>query len=536
MSSPSFNLIDEPWIRVRMLSGEVVERSLRDTLAEAAVIKNLAGELPTQDAAVFRLLLAVLLGATRPRHPRTDDECLDLFEDWWGRGSIPADVVDPYLELSRARFDLLHPETPFYQVAGLTTSSGNRSGLTKLIGELPSGQPFFTTRGGEEVTSVSLPEAARWLVHCQAFDPSGIKTGAVGDDRVKGGKGYPFGYPAWAGNLGLAIAEGENLFETLVLNLPWRTSGPDDLPVWERPELGPGIDEKHPLPTGPADAFTWPSRRVRLFVDLTRVVDVQISNGDKLAPQNLHPIEPMSAWRHSMAQSKAGNAVRMPVVHDPSRRIWQGLGPLLQLSTGDLATLPPAVIEWLSHLRQNKILPGGKAIDLRIIGLEYGTQNSVINAVADDHLGANVAALTDPVLVQAAVDSSAQASRGVVALANLAGNLDRAAGGEGKTRERTFELGYALLDPLFRNWVKKLTEITDVAQRREEWNRIASATLRNAGDALVLTAGPAALVGRPVSQRGSEAPTLLDAGLAQIWFHAALRATFPTTTTDEVKP
>ncbi len=229
-----------------MMSGTVEDRSVRAVLADASHVRGLAGELPTQDAAILRLLLAVLLGAPRPRYPRSDSECLDLWEAWWKPGHLPMDVIDPYLAQIRRRFDLRHPETPFLQVAGLTTASGKRSGLGKLIADLPAGHPFFTTRAGAEVESLSLPEAARWLVHCQAFDPAGIKTGAVGDNRVKQGKGYSFGYPAWAGNLGLVIAEGNSLFETLMLNLQWRLSGPEDRPVWDRPPQGPGIDPDAP--------------------------------------------------------------------------------------------------------------------------------------------------------------------------------------------------------------------------------------------------------------------------------------------------
>src|SRR5699024_2697574 len=60
-------------------------------------------------------------------------------------------------------------------------------------------------------------EAARWLVHCMAFDISGIKSGAVGDPRVKGGKGYPIGI-GWSGWLGGLYFEGDTLFQTLMLN------------------------------------------------------------------------------------------------------------------------------------------------------------------------------------------------------------------------------------------------------------------------------------------------------------------------------
>ena len=523
---PAFDLIDQPWIRVRTHAGRVEERSLRSTLAGAPEVRGLAGEIPTQDVAVLRILLAVILAATRPRFSRTDTECADLFEQWWDERTLPmGDVINPYLERLRNRFDLLHRETPFLQVASLTTSTGRRTGLGKIIGDLPANVPFFSTRGGAEIESLSLAEAARWLVHCQAFDPSGIKTGAEGDDRVKGGKGYPFGYPAWAGNLGLVTAEGPSLFETLLLNVPWCMSGPEDVPVWERAPLGPAADRAH-TPQGPADLFTWPSRRLRLFADGDRVVDVQISNGDRLAPQNLHPFEAMSAWRHSKAQSKAGASVMMPVTHDPAQRIWQGLGPLLLRPT-DGSSKPASAIEWLNHLTNEGVLPRDRLIDLRITGLEYGTQNAVVVGGVDDRLTAPVAALTDPVLLQAVVDAAAQARQGVVALANLAGNVDRAAGGDGNARERTFELGYALLDAPFRVWSRTVLDPQRVADYRADWSATASSLLRRAGDDLVAAAGPAALVGRAVARVGGDKAQLLDAGLALLWFRSSLAKAFP---------
>jgi len=529
-SPPTFDLLDQPWIKVRRLDGTVEERSLRATLAGASNLRSLAGEIPTQDAAVLRLLLAVILGATRPRYPRSDNECLDLFERWWERNTLPMEILNPYLEQVRDRFDLLHPQTPFYQVADLTTPTGKRTGLGKIIADLPPNVPFFTTRGAAEAKSLGLPEAARWLVHCQAFDPSGIKTGAVGDDRVKGGKGYPFGYPAWAGNLGLVIAQGGTLAETLVLNAPWWMSGPDDLPVWERPPNGPAADTQHSVPRGPADLFTWPSRRMRLWLTENRVTDVQISNGDRLPPQNLHPFESMSAWRYSKAQSRGGDDVLLPVTHEPAHRVWEGLGPLVQQTSGLTNGLPAPVVEWLGRLKNEKVLPGDYQVDLNIVGLTYGTQNATVAGAVDDRLTASVAALTEPELVQAAVDAAAAARRGVTELANLAGNLDRAAGGDGNARARTFELGYSLLDGPFRAWIRTLDDPEDVAARRADWAATASALLLRAGDGLVGDAGPGALVGRPVRRLGSDKAELLDAGLAQLWFRAGLAKTFPDAT------
>ena len=59
MTESPFNLITEPWIRVRDGEG-VRDVSLRECFAEAHVIRALAGEVATQDAAILRLLLAIL--------------------------------------------------------------------------------------------------------------------------------------------------------------------------------------------------------------------------------------------------------------------------------------------------------------------------------------------------------------------------------------------------------------------------------------------------------------------------------------------
>lgn len=55
-----FNLLDEPWIRVMLPDFTQKELSLTDVLLKAHEIRDLAGEMPAQDTAALRLLLAVL--------------------------------------------------------------------------------------------------------------------------------------------------------------------------------------------------------------------------------------------------------------------------------------------------------------------------------------------------------------------------------------------------------------------------------------------------------------------------------------------
>ena len=60
MKTTEFNLLDEKWILVRKNDCTVTELSITDVLLHAHEFKELAGELPTQDISILRLLLAIL--------------------------------------------------------------------------------------------------------------------------------------------------------------------------------------------------------------------------------------------------------------------------------------------------------------------------------------------------------------------------------------------------------------------------------------------------------------------------------------------
>ena len=208
---PSFNLLDEPWIRVTRLDGASDEVSLLAVFREAADISGIHGEIASQDVAILRLLLAIC------HRTMGGPENMDTWEEYWNDpGRLGRDAV-AYLESYRDRFDLRDPERPFFQVAGIHAASGKTSGLESLIADVPNGDPFFTTRIAQGLESVNWAEAARWLVHVHAFDPSGIRTGAVGNPQTKGGRTYPIG-PGWTGQIGVVSVTGQDLERTLLLN------------------------------------------------------------------------------------------------------------------------------------------------------------------------------------------------------------------------------------------------------------------------------------------------------------------------------
>lgn len=504
----TFDLVERPWIMVhRRADGRVEEVSIREAFARAGEFRTLLGEVPTQTFALVRMLLAIL--------HRAVDGPVDP-ADWhalWRDRDLPMSDIDGYLDEYRDRFDLLSPEQPFYQVAELRPEKSQVFGLTKLIADVPAGAPYFTTRLKRGVERISFAEAARWVVHCQAFDPSGIKTGAADDRRVKGGKGYPIGV-GWAGNLGGVLVEGPDLRETLLLNLMPRGSGglpadERDAPVWERPPLGPEEADMSERPYGPLDLYTWQSRRLRLFHDGEAVTGAMISNGDRLTPQNMFQYEPMSAWRRSKAQErKLGEVpVYMPREHRPERAFWRGLGGLLpsvaQEGAGREApeSLPPAVLRWLGHARGRGWLPGHYTLRTRAIGMTYGGKQAVTEDIVDDGVALPVVLLaeSDREMGITAVDAVRDAEESARLLGHLAGNLALAAGGDaGGPRERAEEAAYANLDPLFRRWLAGLGPETDPTQARARWQRIVRDRIGELGEDLVAQAGPAAWRGRTV--------------------------------------
>lgn len=158
----SFNLVDEPWICVRDLDGTTREVSLLELFEQASSIKCLANDLPTQDFAILRVLLAVL---QRAISPALDDD--DVPAEVWGRlwraHELPIDQIREYLDEWHHRFDLFDEEQPFMQVAGLHTAKNEFSEIRKVIADIPDGDTLFSLRSGEGADRLTFSESVRWL-------------------------------------------------------------------------------------------------------------------------------------------------------------------------------------------------------------------------------------------------------------------------------------------------------------------------------------------------------------------------------------
>jgi CRISPR system Cascade subunit CasA len=316
-----FNLLEEPWIPV-LEGGQVREVSLREALFNASSIERIETPSPLEEAALHRLLLAILY---RAQPPRDLDDALELLE----KGEFDRGQLDAYLNTYQDRFFLFHPTAPFLQIADLPDE--DPLPWSKLLPELSSGNnpTLFDHTLDNNPPTASYAQAARALVVHQTFAPGGLLR-RLG---VTSAKDAPLARPA------AFLVTGRNLFETLVLNLvPQRNLG---TPIWEEPPLPTkdvtGYATTWPL-EGTARVYTWPARGVRLLDEGNGVRFMAYGPG--VQPQEVGWRDPMVAYRQ---QNKTGQI--LPLRLSMEKSFWRDFGAMLPGAGGSW----PAVV---SHAAQ----------------------------------------------------------------------------------------------------------------------------------------------------------------------------------------
>ena len=552
MKNPEYNLLDEPWIPVRLLDGTITDVGLLELLRRSTDIADLACELPTQSIAIQRLILAIAYRVATPRD----------MQDWvrqWDEGA-PTEQMIEYLERWRDRFYLFGGRFPFMQVADLRTAKDSVSGLEKLIADVPNGEQFFTTRHGRALACIPPSEAARWLVHAQAYDPSGIRSGAVGDSQVKGGKGYPIG-PSWCGHLGLVWLKGKDLDETLVLNLiPADAAGLRGVESstewgawsWEAAEPENAVRGDYSLldPSGtPRDVsiprlLTWHSRRIRLVGDSSGVTGVVLAQGDKLAPQEMRLYEPQSLWRYSTPQSKKFKTdVYMPRKFEAGRALWRNLpGTLPTVTTVQGVDkqpkqefLPSATLSFHYQL-DNALIEATypKVMRIQAVGVTYGPQEATFDDIYSDELTLSVAVMrVEREDLSAEIDRQVRLTEEVARdVGTLAANLARAAGESGDgagdgARDRAKELFFSAVDTDFRTWLSQVDGHESARDAGRRWERALRQHATDIQAELVRGASSSAIIGRDAG-RG-----YMNVGIAENYFRSALNKRLPVHNTNQ---
>ena len=509
MEQMEFNLLDEPWIRVMTEDCTVVERSLMQVLLNSHRYQRLAGELPTQDVALLRLLLAILQTVFYSVDPEGEDDPIEdraaAIRRWqalWNAGRFPVQPIRTYLEIWKDRFWLFHPEHPFYQVPAAAV--GTKFKASKLNGELSESahkMRLFPLRDGEEKETLSYAEAARWLVTLIGFDDSASTKKETGTGT------------GWLGDRVNVYAIGENLFETLILNLVFLKDGryvwAENMPAWEQPTMTTAKKREIPLPDNQAELLTLQSRRLILSREENRVSGFSSTGGDFFGKEGRVNAfsEQMTLWR---AGKTPKNAVPqfVPAPVDPWRQMWRDFEVILGRRED---THIPGVVAWLTELRRKNVIPR-KYVHITSVGVTYDSKKGSIADIVSDHLDFQMSLLDAAgelwiVLVGGEIHLIDKVAR---ALGALAEGLYLAQGGQlngaGKKarqsqRDEGMRLLYAAVDLPFREWLAHIgaqheDDENTRAQEQQCWRSIVFRIADNLGREMVRDAGTAAFTGR----------------------------------------
>ena len=505
MKEMEFNLLEEPWVRVLLEDYTVREVSLKDALLNAEQYIDLAGEVPTQDIAVLRLLLAILhtvfsrVDANGNDAPlETTDDALDRWEELWTFQSFPKSPILDYLEKWRERFWLFHPQRPFWQVP--EANIGTEYSAAKLNGEiLESGNKYriFASCSGDKKKELSYAQAARWLLYLNGFDDTSAKPK---------GKGLPSVGAGWLGKIGLIWVQGENLFQTLMLNLCLLRDGEAlwerETPCWELEEARNKERTEIVQPDNAAALLTLQSRRLLLHREEGCVTGYTLLGGDFFERENAF-CEQMTVWR-SVQAKKDAPLVFLPRRHDPSKQFWREF-PTIFLDNPGMRQ--PGVVRWIVRLQRERILARENMVRFRIAAIEYGDKDFFVTDTFGDSLAFHLLLLDElSARWRAAVAEEVGRCEQLAAqLGYLAQKLALAAGGEKKAApEDVKQRFYFQIDQLFRDWLESIEpswkgeeEINCIRQWQEKAQQVA----RTLGIQLVLEAGTVAFAGRGLSEK-----------------------------------
>lgn len=519
MTETAFNLVDEPWIRVLETDGAVQEVSLRDALLRAHTFSDLGGELQTQNIAVLRLLLAVLhtvfsrVDETGVPAPLTDpNDALSRWIALWSRGSLPEEPLVQYLNEWHERFWLFHPTRPFGQ--SQAAREGTKCKAAKLIGEISQSENkprLFSSRAGWGKERISYAEAARWLVYLNGFDDAALKPHIPKEEREAKIT------PAWLGQLGLVYARGDNLFETLLLNLtllrPDGTLWGENRPAWE--QKTPRSEELRtiPLPDNQAELLTLQSRLIWLMREDSQVTEYGILCGDSFSPQNALS-EQMTAW--TKVEKKNEPLYYIPRPHEPGRQMWRDFSNLFALNRSKSADCAPGIVWWVARLQKHRCLSKKRYVQFAAVCNRYdSSQKSAVTDALGDMLTMHTALLGElgtawQNRIEAEIAKCEEAAKEIGLLASridVAGGGDIGSAGKKKQNDRqkrvkqiAQEKWYEQIDEPFRRWLYAIEPENHAVDEKKmaEWTANARRLALHTGWTYMENAGTDALFGKTV--------------------------------------
>ncbi|MBR2750418.1 MAG: type I-E CRISPR-associated protein Cse1/CasA [Clostridiales bacterium] len=473
-----YNLLDERWIIVTRLDGNLEKVSLLELFQNAHIYKSFDGECETQNISIIRLCLAVLTTVISrfdlegKNNPIEDDiDATTRWGEWWNRKSFPIRIISEYLEQYRFRFYLFDEQYPFYQdasvgqelameykkVTGKKRIADVSTGyypLTKLIGNLSESANKKRLFKAADKNSIEFDEAARWLINYMNTADKPEKKPTPKNCGI-------------IGEMGCVYCQGKSIFETLMLNLiPGADGSYVEKPEWEK--TSPTGNNEEIFPSSKSELYTFQIRR--LFLDRRENLIVGFKSKAGMCYNSLPLWEPMTMWR---IQSKNSIEEIRPKHHDPSVVMWRNLS-LLLASTND--SRKPEVIRWIETLENQDIFDSNYSLSIKTAGIEYGSMSSSISNTFYDSLSFSAVIIREQEKnEQSNILKILELTNDVAdRFAYFCGVLYVAQGGdkegESGVRRKSKSRMYSALDLPFRRWLLKVgTEYITAGQIENSW-------------------------------------------------------------------
>lgn len=529
-----FNLIDEPWIRVRTDDCAVKEVSLKDALLNAQNYQTLSGETKTQDFAILRLLLAVVHTVfsrydeqgNEPEYCNSDT----LMRNWvmmWESGKFPAEPFEKYFSKWHENFWLFDEKKPFYQSIAVKNKAKIPVNTAKMIGTLfesANKKRLFSDRFGEE-RNLSYAEAARWLPHIICFDDISAKS--------------PVPKRSWTGKLSLFTAVGKNLFSTIMLNYNAEYGGDNgeaqQIPSWEFEIAADNFNRLIAIPNNQAALLTLRSRDVFLYRENGMVTGYDISGGDYFDEEDII-IEQMTMWK-SYKEKKNSDPKYRPKRYDTSKKAWQEFGSMAGYDKQEDSSgyRMPGVMTWIRFLVRKNHLPRDYHVKIEMAAVIYNLKQSTSTPVIDsasDTLSFHAQLLTDVgvmwrILIQKEIENCDKAAYYIgklyraVQLAEGRRDKDEKTeySGENNARIRFYEK----IDRPFRIWLDELDPNYNKSYCGKLEKTICQAAL-DLGASFVSEAGNSAIFGRIA--KDDKGAKVMSAAMEYNIFKSKIKKTF----------
>ncbi|PAN00495.1 type I-E CRISPR-associated protein Cse1/CasA [Streptomyces sp. Alain-F2R5] len=358
-----FDVRVEPWIPVRLRTGQPTRVGLCELFTRAHEIEDLEVPVPPAASGLMRILAPIAARIAADGADTLDDpdvaedidDWLDLRERVLKAGRFDPQAVDAYFgrEDLAGRFDLFDAERPFLQDPRLRAEcvdakgGPNPSGVNKLVMGRPTGVNGAVLFGHfTDTAPVAVPaaEAAWHLIAQLYYGPSGQCTPRrITEHRAGSGDAAPLrksvSYFPWA----------PDLFTTLVLAVP----RPDSDTAWETPDACPW-EEDLSSPLDPLPPLTWPGRmltgRFRHAALLVPAEDGRTVTDAYLTWSTHEPPHRVRDPYQVLDRRRDGDF--QPREADGARALWRDLDSLLLKDSRQDARRPPA----LEHLPR-RLLP-----------------------------------------------------------------------------------------------------------------------------------------------------------------------------------